>query len=90
MEFAEMFAYIVSITGYRFGSGEVSYIDQLITEGNPPNRTLSHNIDALLAAMQSNKKIEAIKEYRALTGAGMKESKDAVEKYWLTNPTLQA
>lgn len=28
------------------------------------------------------KKIEAIKTYRTLTGLGLKESKDQVEKYW--------
>jgi hypothetical protein len=29
-------------------------------------------------------KIPAIKAYRLLTGAGLKESKDAVEKYWVS------
>ena len=29
-----------------------------------------------------NQKIEAIKTHRAITGFGLKESKDAVEKYW--------
>lgn len=42
------------------------------------------DIDALLSSMQqvdNGKKIEAIKAYRALTKAGLKESKDAVERY---------
>ena len=31
-------------------------------------------------ALQSGNKIEAIKLYRELTGAGLKEAKDAVER----------
>lgn len=31
---------------------------------------------------EGTNKIEAIKEYRAITGLGLKESKDAVERYW--------
>ena len=42
------------------------------------------DVDALLSSMQqinSGKKIEAIKAYRVLTKVGLKESKDAVERY---------
>lgn len=38
-------------------------------------------IDNLLFAMKDNKFIEAIKSYRSLTGMGLKESKDAIERY---------
>ena len=34
----------------------------------------------LVELLQSGKKIEAIKLYRELTGAGLKEAKDAVER----------
>ncbi len=39
-------------------------------------------VDALLLAIQQNRKIEAIKAYRVMTNSGLKEAKDAVEKYW--------
>lgn len=39
-------------------------------------------VDELLKTMAYGEKIPAIKAYRVLTGAGLKESKDAVEKRW--------
>ena len=45
------------------------------------------SINQLLAAMRDGRKIEAIKEYRSLTGMGLKESKDAVEMYWNPIPS---
>jgi ribosomal protein L7/L12 len=42
-------------------------------------------VDELLLYMgKGTQKIEAIKAYRNLTGAGLKESKDAVERYWVS------
>ena len=32
--------------------------------------------------MMGGERISAIKAYRVLTGAGLKESKEAVEQYW--------
>lgn len=40
------------------------------------------DVNALLEAMQSGKKIDAIKAYRTLRHTGLLESKNAVEKYW--------
>lgn len=39
-------------------------------------------VDALLIEMQAGQKIAAIRAYRALTNAGVRESKEAVERYW--------
>jgi ribosomal protein L7/L12 len=41
-----------------------------------------HTVNELLRYMQSGQKICAIKEYRTLTNADFKTSKDAVERYW--------
>ena len=47
------------------------------------NKAYCADVDNLLMLMnEGTRKIEAIKAYRILTGAGLKESKDAVEKYW--------
>lgn len=45
------------------------------------SKTNSITLNHLLWAMADNRKIEAIKYYRELTGLGLKESKDAVEKF---------
>ena len=37
---------------------------------------------SVLDALRRGKKIEAIKEYRAVSGAGLKEAKDYVEERW--------
>ncbi len=42
----------------------------------------SQQLDLLLKAIQEGRKIEAIKQYRVMTSLGLKEAKDAVEKYW--------
>lgn len=39
----------------------------------------SQQLDQIRGLMMSNRKIQAIKELRAATGAGLKEAKDAVE-----------
>jgi len=42
-------------------------------------------VDVLMQLMmEGQRKIEAIKVHRQLTGLGLKESKDAVEKYWVS------
>jgi ribosomal protein L7/L12 len=49
-----------------------------------PTRANASDVNELLCYMsESTKKLEAIKAYRQLTGLGLKESKDAVEKYWV-------
>jgi hypothetical protein len=86
------FAYLMSYLGYKcqggFDRGEVETIDQIITEGLPKHDTITGYNDSLLsdmlAAMKSGRKIEAIRYYRALSGFGLKESKDFVEQHWIT------
>ncbi len=40
----------------------------------------SHNLDSMKTLISSGNKLEAIKVYREVTGVGLKEAKDAVEK----------
>lgn len=61
------------------------YIIQLMPvpmfQGTPT--TTCENVDNLMKLMVNKElKIEAIKAYRTLTNAGLKEAKDAVERYW--------
>ena len=53
--------------------------------------TVKHDLpEEAVAALRQNRLIEAIKITRTATGLGLKESKDAVESYLLTNPPLKA
>lgn len=74
----------------KLGMPEVSLCEMQAVHDQAANLTdlpagkVSYNeVDALLMAMGvEGKKIEAIKAYRALTGADLRTSKDAVERYW--------
>lgn len=51
----------------------------------PMQRTTVSEEDVNILIMHMNSKtskIEAIKAYRQITNAGLKEAKDAVERYW--------
>jgi Ribosomal protein L7/L12 C-terminal domain len=55
-----------------------------------PVKVDPNDVDSLLDLMAKGKqKIEAIKAYRSLTGVGLKESKDAVERYWISKPVIE-
>lgn len=59
-------------------------VDMPIPEAQPVKANCAE-VDYLLKLMsEGNLKIEAIKAYRTLTGAGLKDAKDAVEKYWIS------
>ena len=76
------------VIGETFELYQIERLADIVkTEEQPiPNVEL---INALMFSMQQGRKIDAIKAYRQLTGYGLKESKDAVEKYWLTQPVQQ-
>jgi Ribosomal protein L7/L12 C-terminal domain len=84
-------AYLVAFITREVGSMPeyvINEVDNLIDIGVlevPPLKASCADVDNLLMLMlmaEGTRKIEAIKAYRTLTGAGLKESKDAVEKYW--------
>lgn len=63
---------------------EVSDIENLVKECLPKQdfeqpKTDAVNLQAMLMAMKDDRKIDTIKMHRALTGFGLKESKDAIE-----------
>lgn len=84
MKFARVVAHCVS-NGMSAGEYEVNTLDELIdievpVQDNP--RVSQEAVNELLALMaEGTRKIEAIRAYRVLTNAGLKEAKDAVEKY---------
>ena len=54
-------------------------IAELERQLNAENRLSDDGMDSVRDLLESGNKIEAIKQYRLLTGLGLKEAKDAVE-----------
>lgn len=78
--FARLISQITYLRGSCLNQHDIAPIADTVAELSVGGGTDS--VDRLLDAMQKGQKISAIKEYRSLTGMGVKESKDAVEKYW--------
>lgn len=75
--FARLIAYLSALTHHSYDEFEIRQIDDLVSRAPAPS---VGNVRNLLYAMSNDRKIEAIKEFRTLTGDGLKESKEAVER----------
>ena len=87
--FAKLIGYLGRQFAISFDEFEMRTLDDLIDIPVPVPEPVvvpkasCYDVDTLLSHMgKDGYKIEAIKTYRVLTGAGLKESKDAVERYW--------
>jgi len=84
--FARIIGYIERVYALNLDQNDIEKLDNLIDIEVPVAEKLyisSEIVDELLRQMALGNKISAIKAYRTLTGLGVKESKDAVEKYWV-------
>jgi ribosomal protein L7/L12 len=84
MTFAQVIAHVVN-NGMSIGEYEIRELDRLIDIHVEAKPTLANpdRVEDLLKLMNDGRqKIEAIKVFRDLTGAGLKESKDAIERHW--------
>lgn len=77
-KFAQVISFITTLTDRPLSEGELRHIDGLLADDNA-GKASSSDVNYLLGAIKNNQKIEAIKGYRTLTGAGLLESKTAVE-----------
>jgi ribosomal protein L7/L12 len=86
IKFVKVVGYIQRQFAISMSDYEMRDFDDLIDVDIPEpvaNKASCFDVDNLLMLMnEGTRKIESIKAYRTLTGAGLKESKDAVEKYW--------
>ncbi len=48
----------------------------------------ARDIEAMLLAMRTGRKIDAIKHFRGMTGYGLAESKLAIERHWPFLPEI--
>lgn len=87
IKFAQLIGYISPKFKFELSETDIYTLDDL-TEINtmpvPTDKVDAERIDTLLKALHKGNRIEAIKEYRSLTGQGLKESKDAIEAYPMT------
>lgn len=84
IKFAQLISYISHITGSTLATEEVAAIDATIDVEAPEKVLKLDELHELMRCMMTAKDegfIPAIKAYRTLTGVGLKEAKDAVEKY---------
>lgn len=81
IKFASLISFLSSLNGRDFAEADIRVIDGMINEGSQVGLVSSEKLNFLMGSIRINNKIEAIKAYRAMTGQGLKESKDAVEKY---------
>lgn len=89
-KFARLISYLTSVmsNGESLREHQIEDIAEYVTACNEPAKFTEEEINNLMRLMNGGcLKIEAIKSYRALTGLGLKEAKDAVEKYWVSKPT---
>jgi ribosomal protein L7/L12 len=85
IKFARLISIITNIAGHALNNDEVDVVNHVIDIDVPepeqiyPNASL---VTDLMHAFANDQKINAIRAHRAMTGMGLKESKDEVEKYW--------
>ena len=87
IKFAQLINYLSRNGLHELARGEIIDIDEMIDIDIPQadhycalaNVDIEHLMRLMVAGTC---KIEAIKYHRKLTGMGLKESKDAVERYW--------
>ena len=94
------FAHFMSYLGYLRGQGgtfathETSDVHLMIAdmtaEEKKPDYVYNHSlIIEMLAAMKAGRRIDAIRAHRAMSGFGLKESKEFVEMHWMTEAPKQ-
>ena len=89
IKFAWLIAFVTK-HGAKLGTYEIEDIDNLCTFEVQLVQVDPDLVDNLMALMvEGTRKIEAIKTYRYLTSQGLKESKEAVERYWVSKGHYQ-
>ena len=90
-KFASLVSWLTHVTGEEFTINNCSNLSCMIEDLIEPVPVQEQpkinvgDLDQLLALMQEGtRKIEAIKQYRMLTGAYLKDAKEAVEKCWVS------
>ena len=93
------FAHFMAYLGYLRGQGgtfhhhETSDVYVMITDmmaEQKPDYVYNHGLlIEMLTAMKSDRRIDAIKAHRAMSGFGLKESKEFIEMHWMAQAPKQ-
>jgi len=88
IKFARLVAYL-SRNGFDGYQSNIEAIDDMIDIELPMpiehHYPKNDDVERLMSLMaEGTRMIEAIKIYRNITGMGLKDSKDAVERYWIS------
>ena len=79
-KFASLISFLSSVVGSEFLPSEIDVIyEKIFNFKNEEVKSNFVNLNLLFSAMSKGRKIEAIKEYKFLTGVSLKDAKDAVE-----------
>jgi ribosomal protein L7/L12 len=79
LQFAHLISYITQISQVTLALHQVEAISVMINDGAEVKNISPIKFNSILKHISEGRKIEAIKEYRALFNVGLKEAKDAVE-----------
>lgn len=75
-------SFVTALAGRQLQVNELHDLNDLVKACNEPSQVSADAIGRMLDAIKQDHKIEAIREHRMMTGYGLKESKDEIEKYW--------
>jgi ribosomal protein L7/L12 len=96
ISFARLVSYVQSVTRFDFGTMHLETMHDLtetqpqvsdilpahlLGQKIPTQNEIHESIKKIARMLAGGRKIEAIKEYRSLTGMGLKEAKDAIELF---------
>lgn len=97
IQLAKLIGFIERNHAVNMTENQIENIDDIIDIEVPAQIEVypkNENVEALMKHMAAGiSKIDAIREHRAITGIGLKDSKDAVERYWnikMSAETLKA
>jgi ribosomal protein L7/L12 len=71
-------SYLTGMVGRQLETFEIERLFNRL----PPTKCNIDVLNELMQAISNGRKLDAIKAHRTLTGFGLRESKDAVERYW--------
>lgn len=88
LKFAAFVSYLTAKCGNTFDAYELETVEHYIKQFTEAKATEAEVNELLKEMNNPTGIIPAIKAYRVLTGAGLKEAKDAVEKYRIAKPNV--
>jgi ribosomal protein L7/L12 len=77
-------SYVATITGRALLDSEIEVLTQILDEQQQAQSrffSAQYDVDCLLWAVRTERKLEAVKAYRQLTGVGLREAKDKIETH---------